>query len=138
MAWFDLGDVTWVGVLVGSLAAFLVGFVWFHERALGAVWARLAGVDLDGQRDDMARRLAIGFVVTVLTVVVINVLMAELVVTSVTGGFLFGAAIGLIMRLLNHVFHDSFENRPFGLTLVNGGHDVIALAIAGAVLGAFL
>lgn len=138
MAWFDLGDVRWVGVLIASLAAFLVGFAWFHERALGAAWARLAGVDLAEQRDGQTRRLVVGFIVTAITVVFMNVLMAELLVTSVVGGAVFGAAIGLVMRLLNHVFHDAFENRPGALTLINGGHDVFALAAAGAVLGAFL
>ncbi|MGC4174206.1 DUF1761 domain-containing protein [Demequina sp.] len=138
MEWFDLSDVRWVGVIVASLAAFLVGFLWFHERALGRAWARLAGVDLAGQRDGMVRRLVIGFVVTLVTVLLLNVLMAQLLVTTVVGGLVFGAAVGLVMRLLNHLFHDSFENRPAGLTVINGGHDVAALAVAGAVLGAFL
>ena len=138
MAWFDLGDVRWVRVLVASLAAFLVGFLWFHERALGAAWARLAGLDLDAQREGRVRRLAIGFVITLVTAVFMNVLMAELLVTSVVQGALFGAAIGIVMRLLNQVFHDLFEDRPWGLTAIDGLHDVLALAAAGAVLGAFL
>lgn len=138
MAWFDLGDVRWVGVLVASLAAFLVGFLWYHERALGSAWARLAGLDLEERREGNARRLVIGFVITFVTVVFMNVLMAELLVTSVVQGALFGAAVGLVMRLLNQVFHDLFENRPWGLTVIDGLHDVLALAAAGAVLGAFL
>lgn len=137
MAWFELADVRWVGVVVATLAAFLVGFLWFHERVLGAAWARLAGVDL-ADRDGMGRRLTIAVIVTALTVVVMNVLMAELLVTSVVGGLVFGAFIGLVMRLLNLLFHDAFERRPVSLTLINGAHDVVALAVAGAVLGAFL
>jgi len=138
MAWFDLGDVTWVGVLVASLAAFLVGFLWFHERVLGAAWARFAGLDLEQRREAMARRLVAGFAITVATVIFMNVLMAELLVTTVVQGALFGAVVGLVMRLLNQVFHDLFEDRPWGLTAIDGLHDVVALAAAGAVLGAFL
>ena len=138
MAWFDLGDVRWVGVAVATLAAFVVTYLWFHARVLGSTWARFAGLDLAAMRDSRVRRLGVGTAVTVITVVVLNVLMAELLVTSVIGGALFGAFVGLVMRLLNHVFHDTLEERPIALTFINGMHDVVALGVAGAVLGAFL
>ena len=58
MGWLSMGDVTWVGVAVATLAAFIVTFAWYHPRALGTVWARLAGVDLADLRAGVAPRAA--------------------------------------------------------------------------------
>ena len=138
MGWFSMGDVTWVGVAVATLAAFIVTFAWYHPRALGTVWARLAGVDLGDLRAGVAPRAATTAVVLALTAVVFCVLQAELLVVSVVGGLLFGAFVGLVLRLAWGFLHGAHESRPALLTVVDGAHDVVALAVIGAVLGAFL
>ena len=138
MGWFSIGDVTWVGVGVATLAAFIVTFAWYHPRALGTVWARLAGVDPAELRFGMAPRAATTAVVLALTAVVFCVLQLELGVTSVIGGLLFGAFVGLVLRLAWGFLHGAYEARPASLTVIDGAHDVVALAVIGAVLGAFL
>jgi hypothetical protein len=138
VGWFGLGDVEWLGVAVATLAAFIVGFVWYHPRALGTAWARLANVDLAELRAGVATRAPIAVVALAATAVFMNVLQAELLVVSLTGGLMFGAFVGLVLRLLWALFHDAYEFRPMGLTVINAAHDIVALAVIGAVVGAFL
>ena len=138
MGWFSFGDVTWVGVAVATLAAFIVGFVWYHPRGLGTAWSRLAGVDLGALRAGMAPRAGLALLVLALTAVVFNVLQAELLVTSVVGGLMFGAFVALVLRLAWGFLHGAYESRPVMLTVIDGAHDVVALGVIGAVLGAFL
>lgn len=38
--------VSWVGVAVGAVAAFLVGWVWYLPNVFGTKWAEGVGVDL--------------------------------------------------------------------------------------------
>jgi len=138
MDWFSIGDVTWVGVAVATLAGFIVTTAWYHPRALGTVWARLAGVDVGDLRAGMAPRAATTAVVLALTAVVFCVLQLELGVTSVIGGLAFGAFVGLVLRLAWGFIHGAYEGRPALLTVLDGAYDVVALAVIGAVLGAFL
>jgi len=138
MDWFSWGDVSWIGVIVATVAGFLVGFVWYHPRFLGHQRARLAGVDVDSRSEGMVPRHAGAGAVMFVTAIVMNVLMAELIVTSVVGGALFGAVVALVFRLGTLVIHNGFEGRSAALTLIDGLHDVVSLAVAGAVLGAFL
>ena len=138
MAWFDLGEVVWLGVAVATLAAFTFSFVWYHPRALGATWARAAGVDAADLRTGLARRGALSVVVLAATAAVMCVLQAELLVVTIVEGLAFGAVLGALLRLAWGLMHGEKESRPIGLTAIDGAHDVVALALIGAVLAAFL
>ena len=86
----------------------------------------------------MAPRAGLALLVLALTAVVFNVLQAELLVTSVVGGLMFGAFVALVLRLAWGFLHGAYESRPVMLTVIDGAHDVVALGVIGAVLGAFL
>ena len=139
-AWLGLtlGDVTWLGVAVATLAAFTFSFIWYHPRALGTVWSRAADVDIADRRAGMALRGGISVAVFAVTAVVMCVLQAELLVVTISGGLAFGAVVGALLRLAWGVMHGEYESRPVSLTVIDGAHDVVALAIIGGVLGAFL
>jgi len=138
VGWFDLAEVEWVGVAIATLAAFLVGFLWYHPRGLGTLWSRLAGVDLAELRGRVASRSIVAVVVLAVPSIAMCVLQAELLVVSIVSGLVFGAFLGLVWRLAWGLLHGEYEQRPFALTIIDGAHDVVALAVIGAVLGAFL
>ena len=138
MSWFAASDIEWWGVALATVATFLVGFAWYHPRTLGPLWSRLVGLTDEELRAAPPTRFIATGVVALVTAVVLNVLMVELSVLSVGGGALLGAFLGFVLRAGNQVIHHGFELRPHALTLVNGGHDVLAMAAAGAILGAFV
>ncbi len=138
MAWFDLGEVAWLGVVVATVAAFTFHFVWYHPRALGATWSRAAGIEVTEVGGRQASRGVVAAAVLAATAAFMCVLQAELLVVSIAGGLLFGAALGVFVRLAWGVLHGEYERRPLTLTVIDGAHDVVALGIIGAVLGAFL
>lgn len=45
-------NVSWLGVIVGAIAAFLVGWLWYSEKLFGTRWAEGVGVEL-GSADQM-------------------------------------------------------------------------------------
>lgn len=138
MSWFTASDISWIAVILSTVAGFVVGAAWYHERVLGRVWRRLVGLTEQDLRDASPARFVATGVVLFGTALVLNVLMVELSVLSVGGGALFGAFIALVFRVGNHIIHHGFELRPPALTIVNGVHDVVALAAAGAIIGAFV
>ncbi len=138
MSWFAASHIEWLAVVLATIATFVVGFAWYHPRTLGPLWMRLVGLTEEEIRAASPARFVATGVVALVTAVVLNVLMVELSVLSVGGGALLGAFLGFVMRAGNQVIHHGFELRPHALTLVNGGHDVVALAVAGAIIGAFV
>ncbi|MDN4483122.1 DUF1761 domain-containing protein [Demequina lignilytica] len=138
MSWFTASHIEWLAVILATIATFVVGFAWYHPRTLGPLWMRLVGLTEEEVRTAPPLRFVATGVVAFVTAIVLNVLMVELSVLSVGGGALFGAFLAFVMRAGSHVIHHGFELRPHTLTLVNGGHDIVALAVAGAIIGAFV
>lgn len=85
--------------------------------------------------DGLAVTLAITFVAADITTLTIAMLMTGLGTSGVAEGALFGAILGFVFRLGAHVIHNGFVGRPAGLTLIDGAHDIVAMALAGAILG---
>jgi len=98
----------------------------------------MAGVDAADLRTGLARRGALSVVVLAATAAVMCVLQAELLVVTIVEGLVFGAVLGALLRLAWGLMHGEKESRPIGLTAIDGAHDVVALALIGAVLAAFL
>ena len=46
-----IAGVSWAGVFVGAIAAFLVAWVWYSPKVFGTKWAEGSGVDIGEARD---------------------------------------------------------------------------------------
>jgi len=49
-----LADVSWLAVIIGAVASFIVGWLWYSPLLFGKGWAEGVGVDL-GTADDMPK-----------------------------------------------------------------------------------
>ena len=139
------GSVDYWAVLVAAIASFPVGFAWFAKGTLAEVllgdvglpWARMADVP----EEDLGKPNPIVFVGVAVgsfaAAHLMAALMGVLAITSAGGGALLGAILGIAIRLPGHLLHDGFERKPFGLTLINSGHDIVQLAVMGLVIGLF-
>lgn len=50
-------------------------------------------------------------------------------------GLVFGLVLGLVFRAGAHAIHNGFARRSPMVTVIDGLHDIGALALAGLVLG---
>lgn len=55
-------DVSWIGVIVGAVVAFLVGWLWFSPKLFGEKWAEGVGVELGEARDMPVAALGTNFI----------------------------------------------------------------------------
>lgn len=44
--------------------------------------------------------------------------------------------LAVVFRVGGHVIHNGFAGRPAAVTLIDSGHDVLAVTAAGAIIGA--
>lgn len=135
-----LSDLNWVAVLVATLSSFAVGFVWYHWSVFGEKWAKLVGMskkDLENA-DGMNK---VYLMTAVQAFISSSALGALMIATATTGwwpGLIFGALVGFAFRFGTHVMHNGFARRGSSLTWIDGMHDVVSMAVAGAILGAWL
>ena len=123
-------------VLVAAVVYFALGAAWY--RVFGKPWMAALGMtelDLEGGADP--RMFALTFLLDLVAVFTVAVVLANSTLAGASGGASLGAllGIGIWFALLSVTF--MFEGRKPALFLIDGGYHVLALTIAGAILGAW-
>lgn len=126
-----MGAVNWLGVLLGTLAFFAVGAVWYGAL-FGKAWQHAADRPERPSGAGVARIMVLTLVCEFLIVAMLGHLIAR---TSPSPrvvlmmGFGFGATIIAPALGLNYLH----QRRPLALFLIDAGHVVVGLMAAAAV-----
>lgn len=133
-----LVEIDYLAVVVATLAAFVLGALWYSPVLFGRPWMRVQGFS-----DDQARRLREGagqaYFVALLCYLVVALIAAVLM--SLTGfgswekglllGFLFWLGFAAPLGLTGNVF----SNQGIGVWLIDTGYQLLALLLVGMILG---
>ncbi|PKQ25208.1 MAG: DUF1761 domain-containing protein [Actinobacteria bacterium HGW-Actinobacteria-4] len=139
MEWLSFDEVNWLAVALAFVVSFVLGWFWYSPAAFFPVWSRLGGLTEEKLKDaNMGVAFGGTVVANLLGVLVLAMLMTPLGATGIGGGALLGAVLGLVYRAGAHALHNGFAARDPRITLIDGAHDVVALALAGAVLGIWM
>ncbi len=124
------------------LASFVVltalGFLWYGPL-FGTPWMKMVGLD---EATINANPPGAGIWITnvIATVVPLYVLAWLFTKLNVRSG-LHGAGIGLLISFsfvfLSRMTSDMFAQNPYVLSWITGGYDMVALTLAGFILGAW-
>ena len=125
-----------LAVLVATLAYFALGALWY--MALSAPWMAAVGFSReDVEKGSNPAIFGLTFVLEAVTVFTLAVLLRNSGLTGLAGGASLGAlvGIGIWFALMSVTF--MYESRKPALFLIDGGYHVVALVVAGAILGAW-
>lgn len=139
MDWLTyVSHINWLAVLLAFIATLAVGFIWYMPPVLGNRW--MAAI---GKTEEELKEINGGaalwlpmMLASAVTAILLAVLMAALGLDGALDGAIFGFAAGFVFRAGGHVIHNGFAGRPAAVTLIDSGHDVLAMALAGAIIGA--
>jgi len=131
-----LATLNYLAVLVAAIVAFALGFVWYGP-AFGKKWAGYSGISLEAMKsipkDKMIKTYVLSFVgvfVEVTFLLFFTLLMAtQFWHTALMVWFAF-----LLFSAMGPVF---WENKPWGLFLINTSYSLVKLLLAGIVLSFF-
>jgi len=138
MDWLTFDGVNWLGILVAFVASFALGWWWYSEAGFFPVWKRAGNItDEDMRNANMGAAFGGTIIGNVLGVIVLAILMNGLGVSGWVGGMVLGAVIGVVYRWGAHALHNGFALRHPRITLIDGLHDTVGLALAGVILGLF-
>jgi hypothetical protein len=139
MDWLSyVSQINWLAVLLAFIATMAVGFVWYLPAVLGTRWMEAIGKteeDLKNTAGGVGIWLPM-MLAAALTAVLLAVLIAGLALDTALAGGLFALVLAVVFRAGGHVIHNGFAGRRVAVTLIDSGHDVLAMTAAGAIIGA--
>lgn len=126
-------DINIWAVLVGAVASFAFGALWYSPVVFLKVWMRESGVTPDQHQQNPLRVFGLAFVFTLVSVFALALWigpapgLGDAVIKALIAGVcLVAASMGINYQ---------FANRSFLVWSIDGGFHVARLAIAAVVLG---
>ncbi|MFE4197418.1 DUF1761 domain-containing protein [Paenarthrobacter sp. NPDC056912] len=139
MDWLShISQINWLAVLLAFISSMVIGFVWYMPAVLGRRW--MAAI---GKTEDDLKNIEGGagiwvpmMLASALTSILLAVLISALELNTVLAGGLFGLILAVVFRAGGHVIHNGFAGRPSAVTVIDSGHDIVAMTVAGLIIGA--
>ncbi|MEN9740274.1 MAG: hypothetical protein RLZ72_540 [Actinomycetota bacterium] len=149
----ELLNINWIAVFVASITSFAIGAVWFGPKTFYPTWIRAMGREVPTERVEMSgAETALMFGGTYIAALVQVVSLATVFAFArSTGGVIdagsgaligFGLAVGF--GAFASVSHRMFGQADFKVFrslkvwIIEVGQDIVALVVAGAILGAWV
>ncbi len=128
--------INYWAVLTAAVASFIIGGLWYSPALFYRTWMRAAALTEEQLRHgNMAVIFGGSLLLQLLAAFVLAMFLgAEAdIVFGATAGFMVGAA--WVATAFGVVY--LFERRPLALFFINGGYNVVAYTVMGAILGAW-
>lgn len=137
----DFGNINYLAVLVGGVAAFALGSVWY-TALFGKAWQRLLELsDESLQKGSMAVTMVSSFVLMLVMSFGLAVLIqghsnpgSEVGTLS---GLYHGLVVGVLFVGMSIGINYLYQRRSFKLWLIDAGYQILFLGAQGAILGAW-
>jgi hypothetical protein len=135
---FDvLGDLNWLAAIVGGIAYFGLGAVWFAPAAFGKAWQRSMGWEMP-EDESPGPALYIGPFITCLVTAIAAGMLAEATGSDTFGegivlGLVGGVGIAGAVLFVTGVF-DPKKPQPMTWFAVTSGYHLVGLLIASVIV----
>ena len=128
-------QVNWLAVLVGALAYFFLGAIWYSALFRNA-WIKATGVNAN---DPNGRKGFAGIMIASFLTILITSIGLALIITRIgPGGWMTGCKVGLIAgvcfsaaTICNSYL---YEKRPVALSAINSLYNIVGCVIAGIII----
>ena len=133
--------INYVAIIAAAVASWLAGAVWYG--VLGKQWlAALGWTEADVRGPDGKGRMPMGpmilsFIAALVMAFMLSGLMGHVGPISIRSGIISAALVWVGFVITTIAVNNAFQKRRAMLTVIDGGHWLLALIAQGAVLGAF-
>ena len=133
----DFTAVSWLGAILGGLAFFAFGALWYGPL-FGKQWMAATGVTEEVARES---NLALIFGGTLVMEVLAGIGLAAIIGNSaddatIGSGIVTGLLVGLLIAIPVLVVQSLYERKQPILFGLNAGYNLVGFVIMGAIIGA--
>lgn len=129
-------EINWLAVLVGSLAYFFLGAIWYSKLLFAPRWITYTKIDMNNPnaKKSIAGIMSASFVWMVITSVALAILRDRLDLSGWMSGLKVGALTGISFGASAISVSYLYEKRPLGLHLINNGYTVLGNILAAVII----
>jgi hypothetical protein len=126
--------VNYLAVIVAAVAAMIIGFAWYAPQVFGARWMSYLGTTQAQLGNPGPAGMAVGVVASLLNSWVLALLSLNLGATTLTDAIMLGVLVWLGFMATITAAQISFEKKPWGLWVLNNGHNVVVQILMAAIV----
>ena len=140
-----LTELNWIAIAIAFVLFFVVGAIWFGPKTFYPRWVKLMGITTEPGQGLGRHGMAFVFGLTALGALVQVVALASVIelVSAVhgpvgpVGGLVTGLLVGVGFTAAGSLSHRLFAGHGVRVWLIEVGGDIVALTLAGLVIGLF-
>lgn len=140
-----LTELNWIAIAIGFVVFFVVGAIWFGPKTFYPTWVKLMGITQEPGQGLGRHGMAFVFGLTALGALVQVIALASVIelVAAVhgpvgpVGGLVAGLLLGIGFTAAGSLSHRLFSGQGIRVWLIEVGGDIVALSLAGLVIGIF-
>ncbi len=135
----DFSEINFLAVLVAAVASFLLGGVWY-AALFGTQWAKAHRYTEEQAKElgkTPAKTFSIIFVTQLIVALGVAVFAANLGADTALKGVALGAALWVGVAGPINLMDNAAHNKPIAAFVIDGSHQLIYLALTGAIIGAW-
>ncbi len=128
-------EINIVAVVIATVASMAIGFAWFSPVLFGKTWLRLVGLSEEDAGEGAMPAILGSLVATIVLLVIMSIFIDIAQADDVATGALIGFLIWLGFVATTSVTNLLFSRRPLKLWLIEAGDHLVAMIVAGAIIG---
>ena len=141
-----LTELNWIAIAIAFVLFFVVGAIWFGPKTFYPRWVKLMGITTEPGQGLGRHGMAFVFGLTALGALVQVVALASVIrfvelangsPVGAVGGLLTGLLVGVGFTAAGSLSHRLFAGHGVRVWLIEVGGDIVALTLAGLVIGLF-
>lgn len=123
--------------IIGGLAAFALGFLWY-TALFGKAWQAETGISDEEAQKDMARTHGLALLMMIIMSYAVNIIIGFHAVEEQTflHGAFHGALAGLFYAVTSTAINYLYQRKSLKLFLIDASYQVLFLALSGGVMAA--
>ena len=125
-----------ISVIVAAVGGFAFGAAWY--MALSKQWVAASGIEVD-ENGRPTNQSKTPFILAGIAMLLVAGMMRHMFAMSgidtLAAGLVGGMGVGLFFISPWIMINNAYGDRPFNLTLIDGGYATFGCAVIGAILG---
>lgn len=133
---FNFGAINWLAVLVATVAAFVLGWIYYSPTLLGNLYMKESKMSEERMKQmNPMIPMIMSFIVTFLSALALEIFFKTLGFTGVVAGMVLGLVVGLFFVGINLLSDYMFSGNSPKLMLIQVLYRVLMFVTIGVVIG---
>ena len=131
-------DINWLAVLVGGLAYFFLGAIWY-SALFKNTWIKASGINPNDpeMKKGVAQTMVASLVLMIVASIGLAILITRIGIVDWTTGLKVGLVAGVCFSATSICISYLYEKKPMALHLVNSLYNIGGCVIAGIIIAAW-